>query len=320
MEFSQTLSLPEFGIVDMHLHLPVASDDWLAPWRVRFIEENGADRYQELQLSRTGQPSWLPEFSFPEPDPPFEDSCEAADRWAAECERYPIDRVVFLTGGGNETLADAIAAHPHRFFGFAHHSIDEPDAAQQLEKALDELGLIGLKIMAPLLDKPLWDRAYDDVFEICHQRRLPVLIHFGILGGGGSCAIVSGPNLSPLALADTAQRFPHVRFVVPHFGCGFPDDLLQLCWANPNVSVDTSGNNLWTKWTMQRFTLEQLFSRFAATIGPKRILFGSDSEWFPRGFALPYLTDQLRAARGIGMSEDDIRCIFRENALEWLNL
>jgi len=156
------------------------------------------------------------------------------------------------------------------------------------------------------------------VFEVCHRHRLPVVVHFGILGGGSAYGLVGGPNLSPLALAEVVQRYPRARFVVPHFGCGFPNELLSLCWASPNVSVDTSGNNLWTKWSMENYSLEQLFSRFYATVGAGRILFGSDSEWFPRGFAARYLMDQLRAVRGLNLPEGDVRRIFRENALELL--
>jgi predicted TIM-barrel fold metal-dependent hydrolase len=250
----------------------------------------------------------------------MDDWRQAADRWDDECRRAGVERAVLLTGGGNDTLSQAVAAYPERFSGFAHHPIDDLDAAEQLSYAIDNQGLCGYKILAPVVAKPLSDRAYDDVFEVCHEKRLPVAIHFGILGGGSGHGIVSGPNLSPLALAETAQRFPHARFIVPHFGCGFTDDLLQLCWASPNVYVDTSGNNLWTKWTMGNYTLEQLFARFYATVGPGRIIFGSDSEWFPRGFAVRYLQDQLRAVRALNMPDCDIRRIFRENALELLDI
>ena len=184
-----------------------------------------------------------------------------------------------------------MAAHPDRFSGFAHHYIGGRDAAAELERAVTAQGLRGYKILAPVVEKPLSSPEYEDVFEVCHRRRLPVLIHFGILGGGGVCGLMSGPNISPLALAETAQRFPNAKFIIPHFGCGFTNELLSLCWASPNVYVDTSGNNLWTKWTMENYTLEQLFGRFYATVGPSRILFGSDSEWFPRGFAVRYLMD-----------------------------
>lgn len=320
MNIEMNVELCDFPVVDMHLHLPVAQDDWLAPWRERYIAQNGRERYGELTALGKTVPGWLPEFCFPAPEEPMEDPAQAGERWYRECERFALERVVFMTGGGNETLSAVVAAHPDRFSGFAHHYIGERDAAQKLERAVTAQGLCGYKILAPVVEKPLSSPEYADVFEVCHRRRLPVLVHFGILGGGGGCGIVSGPNLSPLALAETAQRFPHAKFIVPHFGCGFPDELLTLCWASPNVYVDTSGNNLWTRWTMQRYTLEQLFERFYATVGPGRILFGSDSEWFPRGFAVRYLMDQLRAARGLNLPKADIQRIFRENALEMLGM
>jgi len=314
VEISQAIELADFRIVDMHLHLPITADDWLAPWRERYISENGPERFRQLQ-SRTAQESWLPEFCLPTPEHAMEDPMEAADRWAAEAERVNLERVIFTTGGGNDTLAQVVKRHPDKFAGLAHHYIGDKDAAHTLEKAVRDQGLKGYKILAPIVEKPLSDRSYDAVFQVCHEYRLPVVVHCGILGGG-SFGIVSGPNLSPLCLAETAQRFPHANFIVPHFGCGFTNDLLQLCWASPNVYVDTSGNNLWTKWTMENYTLEQLFSRFYACIGPQRILFGSDSEWFPRGFALRYLMDQLRSVRSLRIPEEDIRKIFRENAME----
>ena len=71
MEITQTIELADFKVVDMHLHLPVKQDDWLAPWRERYIAENGEERFAQLQ-ARTGQmESWLPEFCFPNPEPPW---------------------------------------------------------------------------------------------------------------------------------------------------------------------------------------------------------------------------------------------------------
>lgn len=318
MDVRQTVRMPDFGIVDFHLHFPVAQDDWLAPYRERFVARYGEQRWQQRQHMKDHVPDWLPDFGFPQPEAPSENYEETAERWLAECEAYGLKHVVFQTGGGNDALARVVNKYPARFSGFAHHSIDESDAAQQLERAVGELGLRGYKILAPVVEKPLADSAYADVFEVCHQKRLPVLIHFGILGGAGGVA--GTLNFSPLALAEVAARYPHANFIVPHFGCGFPNDLLTLCWACPNVYVDTSGNNLWTRWTMESFTLQQLFARFYATVGAGRIIFGSDSDWFPRGFALRYLMDQYGAVRALGWPDADIKAVFRDNALQLLGL
>lgn len=318
MRLTQTVELTDFKVVDMHLHLPVAQDDWLMPWRERYIAQNGEERFAQLAARGRDLPGWLPEFCFPTPEEPTDDWQVASERWYDECVRFDLERVCFATGGGNERLSKVVAAHPDKFSGFAHHYIGDPEAADTLEKAVIEQGLCGYKILAPVVEKPLSDTAYEQVFEVCHAYRLPVLIHFGILGGGGALGIAGGVNISPLAIAETARRFPNATFIVPHFGCGYTNDLLQLCWANPNIYVDTSGNNLWTKWTMESYTLEQLFAKFYATVGAGRILFGSDSEWFPRGFASRYLMDQLRAVRALNFPASDIRRIFRENALDLL--
>jgi predicted TIM-barrel fold metal-dependent hydrolase len=56
------------------------------------------------------------------------------------------------------------------------------------------------------------------------------------------------------------------------------------------------------------------------TIGPERIIFGSDSSYFPRGFAVRYLQDQIRDCRELGIPESDIGLIFAGNAARLLKI
>lgn len=307
------LEFPDFEIVDFHLHFPITQDDWIKPYRDSYIEENGQKKWDELQALNNKQPSWLKDWCFPTPEKTSDDIHEVAKRWYAEVNKYPIDKVFFVTGGTNEILSDVVKMYPDKFVGFAHHYIKDKDADIKLKEAICNQGLVGYKILGPVVDVPLNDRMFDKVWAVCDELKLPVLVHFGILGGGSG--IVSGPNMSPLVLGEVAKRFPNINFIVPHFGCGYTNDLLQLCWACPNVYVDTSGNNLWTKWTMESYTLEQLFQKFYSTVGPDRIIYGSDSEWFPRGYAIRYFLDQYRACKNINIPDEDIKKIFRENAL-----
>jgi len=111
-----------------------------------------------------------------------------------------------------------------------------------------------------------------------------------------------------------------VNFVVPHFGIQYVTDLLFLCWACPNVHVDTSGSNQWVRWMPYPLTLADLFHKFYETVGPERILFGSDSSWFPRGFALRYLQDQIQICRLAGFPHDHLQLIFGGNAARLLGI
>ena len=56
------------------------------------------------------------------------------------------------------------------------------------------------------------------------------------------------------------------------------------------------------------------------TIGSERILFGPVSSYFPRGFVLRYLQDQLRICYQLNPPEEDIGAIFGGNAARLLGL
>jgi predicted TIM-barrel fold metal-dependent hydrolase len=66
--------------------------------------------------------------------------------------------------------------------------------------------------------------------------------------------------------------------------------------------------------------LVTLFRRYLETAGPSRIIFGTDSSWFPRGFAHRYLEVQWQACAEIGVAEEDLRRIFAGNAARLLGL
>lgn len=311
--------LPPWPLVDFHAHFPVVEDDFMAPYRLRYVKKHGLAKWQTIAAQSTEmQGEWQRAWAFPRPEPAGSDWEAQADRWYSETQEYGLRAVVFTSCGGNDRLNRVVRRHPDRFVGFAHHDILSAGAAAELARAVDEYGFRGLKIFGPLVTVPLSDPCFEPVWEVAEMRRIPVLIHFGILGGAGG--VGNGVNIDPLCLHDVAKAFPGIPFVVPHFGCGYVRELLQLCWACPNVYVDTSGNNEWVRWMPYPLDLPALFRKFYETIGPRRIIFGSDSSWFPRGFAVRYLLDQLRACSQIGMSAADQQEIFGGNAARLLNL
>ncbi|MDK2878442.1 MAG: uncharacterized protein PWR06_1158 [Thermoanaerobacteraceae bacterium] len=312
------IDLPEWKVVDFHCHFPIINDDWLKPYKDRYIKEFGKENWDYIQISAASLNSqWRKAWCFPEPEEPAVDFEMQAKRWADEVENNNLERVVFTTCGGNELAVKLTKLYPDKFVAFAHHAPDEENAAQKLEAAIKD-GLKGYKIMGPVVKTPLCDKKLYPVWEVASKYEIPILIHFGILGGGGG--VGSAENINPLVIHDVAKAFPKLKIVIPHFGCGYTRELLQLMWACPNTYVDTSGNNEWMRWMPYELNLNILFKKFYETVGPGRIIYGSDSEWFPRGYVIRYFLDQLRAARQISIPEDDIRKIFRENAVDLLRL
>jgi len=66
--------------------------------------------------------------------------------------------------------------------------------------------------------------------------------------------------------------------------------------------------------------LKGVFRKAIETVGPDRIIFGSDSSYFPRGFTVQYLMEQVKACQAIGLEKDGIDKIFYKNAATLLKL
>lgn len=302
----------ELDVIDIHVHFPIENTMGVPssapshPLLVKYASERGERMRSEWDTAPA------------EPMAHTEEEIETAlERWVAEVERYGLRKVNFVSGGGNDRLANLVARHADKFSGFAHHPL-VPGAHEQLRRGVEEQGLRGYKLLGPMTEYPFEAPELRGVWEYCAQQSLPVLIHFGFLGRGGG--VVDHPRMSPLSLFTVARDFPEIPFVIPHFGAGYWQELLALCWSLPNIHVDTSGSNQWMRWMPYRLTLEDLFAKAYETIGPERIIFGSDSSYFPRGFSQRYLQDQLRVCYTLNFPESDIRKIFGGNAARLLGL
>ena len=306
------LEYRHLNVIDIHTHFPIENTLGLTPppperhpRLVEYAQSRGVRMRNEWGTD-VAEPLAKTE----------EEAGVLLERWAGEVERYGLRHVNFVTGQGNETLAGLVKKQP-QLSGFAHHAL-VPGAHKELKHAVDTLGLKGYKLIAPLTEYPFEHPELRPVWEFCAERRLPVLIHFGWLGRGGG--VVHHPRINPLTLFEVARDFPEVPFIIPHFGVNHFADVLALAWSLPNIYVDTSGSNQWMRWMPYPLTLEDLFRKSYETLGAERILFGTDSSYFPRGFSLRYLQDQLRACYSLNFKEQDIRNIFGNNAARLLGM
>lgn len=301
----------DFKVIDSHMHFQV-KDYEMVSTKSDYIEKHGAEKYNKLQEKNKYQSNlWRKTWEFPSPELVCDNVKETAKRWIEEMEKNNLEKAVFVTGGGNQVLSEIINLYPDKFIGYAHHNPFTKDADSKLEYAIKNLNLKGYKILAPDLLGKLDDPILNPLWDVAEKYEIPVLIHFGIMGAAGG--IADSYNISPMVIHDVARAYPDIPFIIPHFGCGHPEQLLQLAWVCPNVYVDTTGSNQWTRWMPYPLTVKDLFKKFYETVGPKRIIFGTDSEWFPRGFVKRYLDDQLRDCYELGMKEDEIKGIFRDN-------
>ena len=65
--------------------------------------------------------------------------------------------------------------------------------------------------------------------------------------------------------------------------------------------------------------MRDVFRQALDILGPSRLLFGTDSSFFPRGWNHPVFDAQTTALYELGVNAHDARAIFGENLLRILN-
>jgi predicted TIM-barrel fold metal-dependent hydrolase len=235
---------------------------------------------------------------------------ELADRWTAELDRHGVARAAIIASipGDEDSVAAAVRRHPSRFIGFFMFNPGAGEVAARLERALGEQQLRGICLFPAMHGYRLDDERVKDVFAAAADRGAAVFVHCGVLTVGvrKKLGLPSPFDLrlgDPLALAAVAARFPSVPVIVPHFGAGMLREALMAVEQCANIHLDTSSSNGWLKY-YPGLTLEQVFRQALAVAGPERLLFGTDSSFFPRGWQQPIHAAQDAALLAIGATED----------------
>src|SRR5215203_1556927 len=255
----------------------------------------------------------------------FPDSTEALSaRWIAELDMHGVDKAALMASlpGDADSVAKAVALNPSRFVGFFMLDPTRQDAIEYAKRALDE-GLRTICLFPAMHRYPLHDDRVANVFELAASRRggtagqVAVFAHCGVLSIGirKKLGLPSPFDMrfgNPLDLHVLALKYSTVPIIIPHFGGGMLREALMLADCCPNVYLDTSSSNSWIKYT-PGLTLEQVFKSALDVVGPDRLLFGSDSSFFPRGWNAEIHRQQKSALDAIGAPAAVQHKIFSEN-------
>ena len=251
-------------------------------------------------------------------DPPGT-ATDLGDRWAVELDRHEVSRAALIASipGDAVSVAEAVAHHPHRFVGFFMHNPAAASADAALERALQELHMRAVCLFPAMHGYRLDDEAVEGVFKAAATHGAAVFVHCGVLTVGvrQKLGLPSRFDLrlgDPLALARMATGFPQVPVIVPHFGAGFFREALIAADQCPTIHFDTSSSNSWIRFH-SGLTLESVFGSTIAVVGRSRLLFGTDSSFFPRGWQKGIYEQQIRAMTTAGISVDDRQQILAAN-------
>jgi predicted TIM-barrel fold metal-dependent hydrolase len=160
------------------------------------------------------------------------------------------------------------------------------------------------------------DQRVQPLLEQAAAQQSLVFVHCGVLTVGvrkklGLPSRFEMRFSNPVDLHAVALQFPQLNFVVPSFGAGYLREALMLADLCPNVYLDTSSTNSWMRY--EGLDLGSTFRRALDTVGAHKLLFGTDSSFFPRGWNFEIFEQQTRALSELGISASDARLIFGEN-------
>jgi predicted TIM-barrel fold metal-dependent hydrolase len=242
-----------------------------------------------------------------------------AARWVAALDGHGVARAALIGSvpGDEASVAAAIAAHPDRFVGFFMLDPTRDDALDRIAWATAH-GLRGICLFPAMHRYPLASPDVARVFDLAAAAPgTAVFVHCGLLSVGArkKLGLPSPFEMrfgNPLDLQGVVLAHPRVPVIVPHFGAGMLREALMLADTCPNVHLDTSSSNAWMRFT-PGLTLDEVFRTSVAVAGASRLLFGTDSSFFPRGWQAGVHTAQRQAVERLGLSAADQSLIFGGN-------
>ena len=245
---------------------------------------------------------------------------ELADRWVQELDRNGVGRAALIASvpGDEASVSTAVARHPSRFVGFFMLDPTAPDAASRTDDALARLGLRVICLFPAMQRYSLHEARVREIVQVAARHSGAALfVHCGALSVGvrKKLGLPSRFDVrcgNPLDVHALAADHPTVPFIIPHFGAGLFREALLVADLAPNVYLDTSSTNRWMAYH-HNLTLADVFRCALDVAGPERLLFGTDSSFFPRGWNRAVYDTQVSALTAAGVGESDRHRIFTGN-------
>ncbi|MEX2301238.1 MAG: amidohydrolase family protein [Bryobacterales bacterium] len=243
-----------------------------------------------------------------------------ADKWVQELGRCGVGKAVLIASvpGDEGSVAEAVKAHPNSFWGYFMLNPLAADAVDRTRRAFGEMGMRGVCLFPAMHRFSVHDERLQPIYQLAAEHKAVVFVHMGVLTVGvrKKLGLASKFDMSfsnPIDLHRVTLEFPNVNFVIPHFGAGYFREALMLGDLAPNVYLDTSSTNSWVKYHTPTLSLREVFAKAIEIFGAQRLLFGSDSSFFPRGWNRPILEQQANVFKELGLAEPDTAAILGGN-------
>lgn len=252
---------------------------------------------------------------------PGEDPVILAKRWIEIIDKWKIERMMLFSSipGDEDSVVKAVQAFPTRFAGIFTVDPNSNLLMPNAEKRLKQDKLRGILLCPSVYHISVNDSWLDPLYQLCQEAKAIVFTQFGKVTikpreYAGMQSYVNDDFSNPKDLVPVAQKYPAIRFVIPHFGGGRFEETLEVGKECTNVYVDTAGSNSWMAEHPSKPDFRTVFQKTLAAFGAARVLFGSASGMFPRGYRYDIVDNQTKLVQEMRIPLGETKKIFYENA------
>jgi 2,3-dihydroxybenzoate decarboxylase len=143
----------------------------------------------------------------------------------------------------NDHLAEVVRARPDRFAAFAATPLQHPEeGADEMQRAVEQLGLVGTMLFGQTGGRYLDDRSFDPFWERAQDLGVPVYLHAAdaaalpasqagrpeLRGPTWSWTAETATHALRIVFGGVFDRFPDVRVILGHMGETLPFFLWRL--------------------------------------------------------------------------------------------
>jgi len=148
-----------------------------------------------------------------------------------------------LAREANDHFAEVVRGRPERFAAFATTPLQDPaEGADELQRAVEQLGLAGTMLFGQTGGRYLDDRSFDPFWERAQDLQVPVYLHAAdapalppsqagrpeLRGPTWSWTAETATHALRIVFGGVFDRFPRVRLILGHMGETLPYFLWRL--------------------------------------------------------------------------------------------
>ncbi len=248
-------------------------------------------------------------------------------------EREAPEKGVKLAELANDGFSQVVEKYPERFQAFAALPLQVPEAAaEELERAVRELGLRGGTLMTNVDGKPLDLDEFMPVYEKAVELDVPLFLHptspinskamedyrlVPILGFGVDTSVA----ILRLVFSGVLKKLPRLKLIASHLGGVYPYLRGRIetgfkAYPECKVNIDEPPSTYLEKiWMDSIIYDEDVLTSTLAYSGAGKIVLGSDHP-----HQIGDMANAVGRIEGLDISDEDKERILWKNAAELLKL